>query len=145
MHRVHREVTLRVAKEAQAHVLLQPALGPGEPGALQYYARGHCYQAIQRHYLKNLTILSLLPLATRMAGPRETLRYALVRQNYGCSHFALDPHHADPAAQSSAETFYREDAAHELVCVHQDELAIRAVPAPELLYVGRRGRFAERT
>ena len=65
------EITLNLAKELQAHILLHPTVGMTKPGDLQYYARVHCYQAIMRHFPHNLAMLSLLPLAMRMAGPRE--------------------------------------------------------------------------
>jgi sulfate adenylyltransferase len=70
MHRLQREITLQAAKDIQGHILLHPTVGMTKPGDLQYYARVHCYQAIRRHFPHNLAMLSLLPLAMRMAGPR---------------------------------------------------------------------------
>src|SRR4030067_25163 len=96
MHRLHRDITLRAAKEAQANILIHPAVGMTKPGDLHYYARVHCYQAIRRHYPHNLAMLSLLPMAVRMAGPREAILNAIVRQNYGCSHIIIRPEHAAP-------------------------------------------------
>jgi sulfate adenylyltransferase len=76
MHRLHREITLQAAKEAQANILLHPSVGMTKPGDLHYYARVHCYQAIRRHYPHNMATLSLLPSAVRMAGPREVIMNA---------------------------------------------------------------------
>jgi sulfate adenylyltransferase len=142
MHRLHRDITLRVAKEAQANILLHPAVGMTKPGDLHYYARVHCYQAIRRHYPHNLAMLSLLPMAVRMAGPREALLNAVVRQNYGCSHFIIGPEHAaPPEVRLGGERFYPRYAAQELVAQHQDELAIRVIPVMEMHYVPEDDQF----
>lgn len=142
MHRVHREITLRAAKEAQANILLHPAVGMTKPGDLHYFARVHCYQAIRRHYPHNLAMLSLLPQALRMAGPREALLNALIRQNYGCSHFIVGPEHAaPPGVREGSARFYAAGAAQELVTRHQNELGIRIVPVQEMRYVLDEERF----
>lgn len=135
MHRLHREITLRAANEAQANILLHPAIGMTKPGDLHYYARVHCYQAIRRHYPHNMVALSLLPQALRMAGPREALLNAIIRQNYGCSHFIVGPEHAAPPdVRDGAERFYPVGASQQLVAQYQDELNIRMIPVPELRY-----------
>lgn len=142
MHRLHRDITLRAAKEAQANILIHPAVGMTKPGDLHYYARVHCYQAIRRHYPHNLAMLSLLPMAVRMAGPREALLNAIVRQNYGCSHFIVGPEHAaPPEVRLGGERFYPRYAAQELVEQHQDELAIRMIPVREMHYVPEDEQF----
>ena len=142
MHRLHRDITLRIAKEAQANILLHPAVGMTKPGDLHYYARVHCYQAIRRHYPHNLAILSLLPMAVRMAGPREALINAIVRQNYGCSHFIVGPEHAaPPEVRLGGERFYPRYAAQELVAQHQGELDIQMTTVKEMHYVPDDDRF----
>ncbi len=73
MHRLAREITLTAAKRSEAHILLHPVVGIGRPRDLSRFARVKCYQAIRKHYPHGLTTLSLLPLATRMAGPREAV------------------------------------------------------------------------
>jgi sulfate adenylyltransferase len=142
MHRLHRDITLCAAKEGQANILLHPAVGMTKPGDLHYYARVHCYQAIRRHYPHNLAMLSLLPMAVRMAGPREALLNAIVRQNYGCSHFIIGPEHAaPPEVRLGGERFYPRYAAQELVAQHQDQLAIRMIPVREMRYVPEEDQF----
>jgi sulfate adenylyltransferase len=142
MHRLHRDITLRAAKEAQANILLHPAVGMTKPGDLHYYARVHCYQAIRRHYPHNLAMLSLLPMAVRMAGPREALLNAIIRQNYGCSHLIIGPEHAaPPEVRLGGERFYPRYAAQELVVQHQDELVIRMIPIREMHYAPEEGQF----
>jgi sulfate adenylyltransferase len=142
MHRLHRDITLRVAKETQANILLHPPVGITKPGDLQYYARVHCYQAIRRHYPHNLAMLSLLPMAVRMAGPREALLNAIVRQNYGCTHFIVGPEHAaPPEVRMGGERFYPMYASQELAARYQQELAIRIIPVKELCYVPENDQF----
>ena len=142
MHRVHQEITMRAAKEANAHILLHPVVGMSKPGDLHYYARVHCYQAIKKHYPKNLVALSLLPMAMRMAGPREALMNAIIRQNYGCSHYVVGPEHAAPPnVRDDAARFYPSGAAQDYVFGFQDELDIRIIPVKELCYDEDSGKY----
>jgi sulfate adenylyltransferase len=142
MHRLHRDITLQAAREAQANILLHPAVGMTKPGDLHYYARVHCYQAIRRYYPRDLTMLSLLPMAVRMAGPREALLNAIVRQNYGCSHLIVGPEHAAPPdIRLGGERFYPRYAAQELVARYQNELGIHMIPVKELHYVPADDQF----
>ena len=142
MHRLHQEITLRAAKQANAHILLHPVVGMSKPGDLHYYARVHCYQAIKKYYPKNLVALSLLPMAMRMAGPREALMNAIIRQNYGCSHYIVGSEHAAPPnVRDNAARFYPSGAAQDYVLAHQDELDIKIIPVAELCYDEDTGKY----
>jgi sulfate adenylyltransferase len=150
MHRLQHDITLQAAKDIQGHILLHPTVGMTKPGDLQYYARVHCYQAIRQHYPQHLAMLSLLPLAMRMAGPREALWHAIVSQNFGCSHMIIGPKHAYPPAiaQNGAATddpdsdpFYAPYAAQEFLDSYRDELHIEIVPIEAMHYVPARDRF----
>ncbi len=142
MHRLHRELTLHVAKEIQAHILIHPAVGMTKPGDLHYFARVRCYQTMLHHYPHNMALLSLLPNAVRMAGPREAVLNAIIRQNYGCSHIIIGPEHAaPPGVREQGPRFYPTYAAQELVARHQDELKIQMHPLREMAYVPKSGRF----
>jgi sulfate adenylyltransferase len=142
MHRLHRELTMRAAKEIQAHVLIHPAVGMTKPGDLHYFARVRCYQAMLNHYPHKMALLSLLPNAVRMAGPREALLNAIIRQNHGCSHIIIGPEHAaPPGAREQGQRFYPRYAAQELVARYQNELKIQMYPVKEMAYVPKTGRF----
>ncbi len=142
MHRLQRELTLEAAKRAQGHILIHPVVGVTRPRDLAYFARVKCYQALDQHYPHGLTTLSLLPLAMRMAGPREALWHALIRQNYGCTHFVVGSDHASPrVGADDEERVYPPYAAQELIERFQDEMAIRAVPFKRLVYAPKRRRF----
>ncbi len=142
MHRLQREITLKVAKELQAHILLHPTVGVTKPGDLEYYARVHCYQAIRRYFPHNLAMLSLLPLAMRMAGPREALWHAIVHQNYGCSHMIVGPKHAGPPAIEDEDVpLYDAAASRALIEQHESRLQIQVVHVEAHRYVPARQRF----
>jgi len=144
MHRPQRELTMHAAKEAEAHILLHPIVGVTRPGDLAYYARVKCYQAIQRHYPHGLATLSLLPLATRLAGPREALWHCLIRQNYGCSHLIVGADRASPPPRpGSDDRFYPPYAAQKLIAEHAGELAIETVPVRKLCYSPARAAFID--
>ena len=142
MHRMQREITLQAAKEIRGHILLHPAVGVTKPGDLQYYARVHCYQSIRAYFPRNLAMLSLLPLAMRMAGPREALWHALVHQNYGCSHMIIGPKHAyPPPGNGGVPQFYESEQSKKLVEEYAGDLHIKILPVEKMLYVPSRDKF----
>jgi sulfate adenylyltransferase len=86
--------------------------------------------------------LSLLPSAVRMAGPREVLLNAIIRQNYGCSHYIVGPEHAaPPGVRDDEQRFYPRYAAQEMMEAHQHKLEIKMVPVRELSYMPDSGTF----
>jgi sulfate adenylyltransferase len=141
MHRAHFELTLRAIAECDGALLLHPAVGATKPGDLDHYTRVRCYQALLGRYPQGTAKLSLLPLAMRMAGPREALLHAIVRRNHGCTHFIVGRDHAGPGADASGRPFYGPYAAQELVQRHQAELGIRMVPFSELVYDSWEDRY----
>jgi sulfate adenylyltransferase len=142
MHRLQHDITLKVAKELQANILLHPTVGMTKPGDLHYYARVHCYQAIRQHFPHNLAMLSLLPLAMRMAGPREALWHAIVHQNYGCSHMIVGPKHAGPPLPADATGPQYEAADYcELFDAQKSQLEIEVVHVEAHQYAPQAQRF----
>jgi sulfate adenylyltransferase len=79
----------------------------------------------------------------RMAGPREALWQAIIRQNYGFSHFIVGRDHAGPGRNNRGGLFYGAVDAQELVSSFQNELNIKILKAPFLRYVESRGEFVE--
>ena len=141
MHRRQRDMMLEAAKRIGGHILLHPTVGMTKPGDLHYYARVHCYQAIRHHFPHNLALLSLLPLAMRMAGPREALWHGIVHQNFGCSHFVVGPDHASPPPAESGDPVYSKYSAQELINEHAADLGIEMIPVEEMRYSAKRGRY----
>ena len=128
LHRAQYELTLRAMAQVKANLLLHPVAGNINPGDMDYYTRTHCYLAAGKNYPANMMHLSLLPLTMRMAGPRESLWHAIIRRNYGCTHFIVGPNHASPGPNADSKPFYEKDAAINLVTSFTGELGIEIVP-----------------
>jgi sulfate adenylyltransferase len=143
LHRAHVIMTKRLMAEHQAHFVIHTVVGVTKPGDIDHYSRVRCYQKTLAHYPKDSALLSLLPLAMRMAGPREALWDAIIRQNYGFSHFIVGRDHAGPGRDNRGGHFYDVKAAQQLVLSHQDELKIKILAAPFLLYSPERGEFCD--
>lgn len=141
MHRAHQELTFRAAQSAEANLLIQPVVGMTKPGDVDHFTRVRCYEKLLGHYPDQTTALSLLPLAMRMAGPREAVWHAIIRKNYGCTHLIVGRDHAGPGNDSSGKPFYGPYAAQELFAQHQDELDITMVPFPNLVYSESRVQY----
>ncbi|MEM9243846.1 MAG: bifunctional sulfate adenylyltransferase/adenylylsulfate kinase [Pseudomonadota bacterium] len=141
MHRAHQELTFRAAKLKEANLLIQPVVGMTKPGDVDHYTRVRCYEKILPNYPEQTTALSLLPLAMRMGGPREALWHAIIRKNYGCTHFIVGRDHAGPGKDDNGEDFYHPYAAQELVKKYQDEIEIEMVPFQEMVYLEDRAEY----
>ena len=145
MHRAHRELTLRAAEQVGAKLLIQPSVGRTKAGDIDHYTRVRCYRALLEHYPKEHATLSLLPLAMRMGGPREALWHAIIRKNYGASHFIVGRDHAGPGKDAEGKPFYDPYAAQHLLAKHEDELGIRIVPFPAMVYAANRDTYLPQT
>jgi sulfate adenylyltransferase len=141
MHRAHLELTFRAAQIAEANLLIHPSVGMTKPGDIDHYTRVRCYEKLIAHYPEQTSMLSLLPLAMRMGGPREALWHAIIRKNHGCSHFIVGRDHAGPGKDSTGKLFYGPYDAQELVQKYQDELGIAMVPFREMVYVQERAQY----
>ena len=141
MHRAHVELTTRAAAESKTKILLHPVVGATKPGDVDHACRVRCYEHVLKHYAQGSVILALLPLAMRMAGPREALWHALIRKNYGCTHFIVGRDHAGPGVDSRGEAFYEPYAAQDLLKIHQAECGIEMVPFQEMVYAPDDGRY----
>lgn len=145
MHRAHRELTLRAAQQVGAKLLLQPSVGRTKPGDVDHYTRVRCYRALLPQYPQDSVKLSLLPLAMRMGGPREALWHAIIRKNYGASHFIVGRDHAGPGKDAQGQPFYGPFDAQALLERHQDELGIAIVAFPAMVYAANRDAYLPST
>jgi len=145
LHRAQFEMTLRAMRQSRANLLLQPVVGHTKPGDIDYYTRARCYQKAAPHYPPNMMLLSLLPLAMRMAGPREALWHALIRKNYGCTHFIVGRDHAGPGVDKEGKPFYGPYAAQELLEKYRDEIGIKILPFEEMVYVPEKESYVPRS
>ena len=144
MHRAHEELTRRAAENIGGTLLLQPVVGKTKPGDVDHYTRVRCYKALFDNYCdKESTILSLLPLAMRMAGPREALWHAIIRRNFGANNFIIGRDHASPGKASDGTPFYGPYDAQELVEKYSEEIGIGLQLSSEVVYLPDEERFEE--
>ncbi len=141
MHRAHQELTSRAAQRAEANLLIHPVVGMTKPGDIDHFTRVRCYEKLIKHYPEQTSALSLLPLAMRMGGPREALWHAIIRKNYGCTHFIVGRDHAGPGKNSDGFDFYGPYDAQTLVKQYEDEIGIEMVPFEAMVYVQERAEY----
>ncbi|MFC1619902.1 bifunctional sulfate adenylyltransferase/adenylylsulfate kinase [Candidatus Neomarinimicrobiota bacterium] len=141
MHRAHVELTMRAAAEAEANILIHPVVGLTKPGDVNHYTRVRCYEHILPKYPTGTAMLSLLPLAMRMGGPREALWHAIIRKNYGCEFFIVGRDHAGPGKDSNGHPFYGPYDAQDTVREHESELGITMIPFKNMVYVEDRAEY----
>ncbi|KAG4439779.1 Sulfate adenylyltransferase [Cadophora sp. M221] len=135
MHRAHRELTVRAARSRQANVLIHPVVGLTKPGDIDHFTRVRVYQALLPRYPNGMAVLGLLPLAMRMGGPREAIWHAIIRKNFGATHFIVGRDHAGPGKNSKGEEFYGPYDAQYAVEKYKDELGIEVVPFQMMTYL----------
>lgn len=144
MHRVHEELTKRAAEAIDGVLLLHPVVGMTKPGDVDHYTRVRTYKALTEHYYDpDRIVLSLLPLAMRMGGPREAVWHAIIRRNYGANHFIVGRDHAGPGNDSQGEPFYGPYDAQDLMREYEEELGVKMVPFKMLAYLPDEDRYEE--
>jgi len=135
LHRPQFAMTINAMRQARANLLLLPIAGMTKPGDFDHHTRVRCYNHVVRHFPPDSHILSLLPLAMRMSGPREALLHAIVSKNYGCTHFIAGRDHAGPGKDHNGQLYYASDEAAKLTEKYADEIGMTIVPFPEMVYL----------
>ena len=144
LHRAHEELTKRAAEDVNGVLLLHPVVGMTKPGDIDYFTRVRTYKALaSKYYDQNRIVLSLLPLAMRMAGPREALWHALIRRNYGANHMIIGRDHASPGNDSTGKPFYSPYGAQELVQSLEAEVGVKVLPFGEFVYLPEEDRYED--
>lgn len=144
LHRAHEELTKRAAQEKDGVLLLHPVVGLTKLGDVDHYSRVRAYKMLaERYYDPERILLTLLPLAMRMAGPREALWHALIRRNYGANYLIVGRDHAGPGVDSTGKPFYGPYDAQELVQQFSAELGVGVVPFQEMVYLPEEERYEE--
>lgn len=138
MHRAHFELTkyaLGKTNNEEAKLFLNPVVGETQSVDIDYHTRVHCYKKMMPRYDDNQATLGLLPLAMRMAGPREACLHAVIRKNYGCTHFVVGRDHAGPSFKTvNGESFYGPYDAQELFFKHSDEIGIKPIVSKMIVF-----------
>jgi sulfate adenylyltransferase len=140
LHRAHEEMTKRAIADVDGVLLLHPVVGMTKPGDVDHYTRVRTYKLLAEHYYDpERILLALLPLAMRLAGPREALWHAIIRRNYGANYLIVGRDHASPGKDSEGKPFYGPYDAQELVKQFSDELGMGVMPFQELGYFPNEG------
>ena len=144
LHRIHEELTKRAAAQVKGSLIIHPVVGMTKPGDVDHFTRVRIYKAlVENYYDKNSTTLSLLPLAMRMAGPKEAVLHAIIRRNHGANHFIVGRDHAGPGKDSTGKPFYGPYDAQELMTQHEAEIGVKMVPFEMLVYLPDEERYVE--
>ena len=135
IHRPQFELIIKAMQKARANLLLLPNVGITRPGDFDHYTRVRCHQKIVKHFPPDSYILNLLPLAMRMAGPKEALLHMIIAKNYGCTHFIIGHDHAGPGVDKQNIPFYKNDEAIQLASLHAKEIGLSIISSKEMVYL----------
>jgi sulfate adenylyltransferase len=160
MHKSHFYLTKYALDELSnqgknPRLMLHPIVGVTQEDDIPYSVRVKCYKDILPYYITSngavsassgdggatpeSVLLNLLTLSMRMAGPREAVWHALVRQNYGCTHFVIGRDHAGPSAKKKDGTpFFGPYDAHKLFerlkKDHPEDIRIEMIKSKMIAY-----------
>ena len=144
LHRAHEELTKRAAESVDGTLLLHPVVGLTKPGDVDHFTRVRSYKALLSNYYDgDRAVLALLPLAMRLAGPREALWHAIIRRNFGANYLIVGRDHAGPGNDSTGRPFYGPYDAQELVQQHSAEVGVGVLTFSEMVYLPDEGRYEE--
>jgi len=144
MHRAHEELTKRAMQQIDGALLLHPVVGMTKAGDIDHYTRVLSYKALtEKYYDKGATLLSLLPLAMRMAGPREAIWHAIIRRNFGANYFIVGRDHASPGVDSNNKPFYGPYDAQQVMTEHAGEIGVQPLFFSEMVYLTEEKRYEE--
>lgn len=144
LHRAHEELTKRAIEQVGGVLLLHPVVGMTKAGDVDHYTRVRAYKAlVDNYYPADKVLLSLLPLAMRMGGPREALLHMIIRRNYGASHFIVGRDHAGPGNDSHGKPFYGAYDAQNLALKYSEQIGVAVIPFKMMVYLPEQDRYEE--
>lgn len=144
LHRAHEEMIRRAVDQVEGTLLLHPVVGMTRSGDIDHYTRVRSYiTLLDAHFDSVPYLLALLPLAMRMAGPREALWHAIIRRNYGANAMIVGRDHASPGVDSKGQPFYGPFEAQDLVRNHAEEVGVSPLCFSPMVYLPDEERYEE--
>ncbi|MDQ3220321.1 MAG: bifunctional sulfate adenylyltransferase/adenylylsulfate kinase [Acidobacteriota bacterium] len=144
IHHAHELMTQRAIEMIDGTLLMHPVVGMTKEGDIDYFTRVRTYKAVAGlSYEENRVLLSLLPLAMRMAGPREAVWHAIIRRNYGANHLIVGRDHASPGTDANGRPFYEPSAAQTLAHELSAEIGVKILSFHEFAFLPEERRYEE--
>jgi sulfate adenylyltransferase len=143
LHLAHEEMLNRALETTDGVLLLHPVVGMTKSGDVYYFTRVRTYKTLAESYKTDQIMLALLPLAMRLAGQREAVWHAIIRKNYGATHFIVGRDHASPGTDSNGQPFYEPLAAQQLAKEFSQEIGIEIIAFDEFVYLSEENRYEE--
>ena len=135
LYRPQFEMTIKAMRRAKSNLLLMSVVGMTKKDDFDHFIRVRCNRKVVRHYPPDSCLMTLLPLAVRMSGPRDAVFDAIIAKNYGCTHFIVGHDHASPGHDSNGNPFYPVTRAREFAGEFADEIGIELVAFEEMVYL----------
>ena len=144
IHYGHEAMMRRAMEMTEASLLLHPVVGMTKEGDIDSVTRVRTYRAVtDLAFPPDRSLLALLPLAMRMAGPREAVWHAIIRRNYGANHLIVGRDHASPGKDSNGKPLYAPFAAQTLAQALSDEIGVKILAFQEFAYLPDERRYEE--
>ncbi len=144
IHRAHEAMTQRAIEMIDGTLLMHPVVGMTKEGDIDCFTRVRTYKAVTRlAYPPNRVLLSLLPLAMRMAGPREAVWHAIIRRNYGANHMIVGRDHAGAGTDANGKPFYELLAAQVMASELSGQIGVKMITFQEFAYLPDERRYDE--
>lgn len=139
LHQREVNETYDAARNLEANLLLNPAVGAIMPEDSYHYARVHCFEHVLERFPMQTTDLCLAPLYQRHLGLNDALLHALVLKNYGCSHYLLDEEYCP-----TSETGLDYGQLQEQMSAYNEKLGIELVHKDNMVHSRKRGGYVLR-
>jgi len=142
VHKAHFELLVHAQKDVENSVIfVHPTCGPTQPGDIDGPTRIKTYEVLQgepsyQKWAGDTFHWAYLPYSMKMAGPREAIQHMIIRKNFGATHFIIGRDMAGTKSTLTGDDFYGAFEAQEMGKKHSDELSVKVVDYPNMVYVG---------
>merc|ERR1719460_1253411 len=142
VHKAHFELLVTAQEDVKNSILfVHPTVGPTQPGDIKGDARIKTYEVLQeepfyKKWAGDSFRWSYLPYSMKMAGPREAIQHMIIRKNFGATHFIIGRDMAGTKSTLTSEDFYGAFEAQDMGKKHMEELHMKVVDYPNMVYVG---------